>query len=133
MRPRAAPAFARVEARPYGGVAGRISRAQLLAEYKRADLFCLPSVQEGFGIVLLEAMAAAKPIVASRAAAIPEVAPHGLLVEPDSPDALAAAIQALYRSPETRAALGSTGLQWVEQFDAPRVARRFLEAVAGAA
>jgi glycosyltransferase involved in cell wall biosynthesis len=112
---------------------GNVSHAQLLAEYNRADLFCLPSVQEGFGIVLLEAMAAAKPIVASRAAAIPEVAPDALLVEPGSPEALAAAIEALYRSPETRAALGSAGAQWVEQFDAPLVARRFLQAVAGAA
>jgi glycosyltransferase involved in cell wall biosynthesis len=109
---------------------GDISRAELAAEYNRADLFCLPSVQEGFGIVLLEAMAAAKPIVAARAAAIPEVAPHGVLVEPESPEALAAGIEALYRSPETRAALGATGAQWVEQFDAPRVAHRFLEAVA---
>jgi len=112
---------------------GDISRAGLLAEYNRADLLCLPSVQEGFGIVLLEAMAAGKPIVASRAAAIPEVAPHGVLVEPESPEALAAGMEALYRSPETRAALARAGAQWVEQFDAPQVARRFLEAVAGAA
>jgi len=97
---------------------GNVSHAQLLAEYNRADLFCLPSVQEGFGIVLLEAMAAAKPIVALRAAAIPEVAPHAMLVEPDRPEALAAAIEALYRSPETRAALAAAGAQWVEQFDA---------------
>ena len=112
---------------------GDISRAGLLAEYNRADLLCLPSVQEGFGIVLLEAMAAGKPIVASRAAAIPEVAPHGVLVEPESPEALAAGMEALYRSPETRAALARAGAQWVEQFDAPQVARRFLESVAGAA
>jgi glycosyltransferase involved in cell wall biosynthesis len=56
-----------------------------------------------------------------------------MLVEPDRPEALAAAIEALYRSPETRAALAAAGAQWVEQFDAPRVARRFLEAIAGAA
>jgi glycosyltransferase involved in cell wall biosynthesis len=112
---------------------GNVSRAQLLAEYNRADVFCLPSVQEGFGIVLLEAMAAAKPIVASRAAAIPEVAPDAVLVEPDNPEALGAAIEALYRSPETRAELGSTGARRVEQFDAPRVAGLFLQAVAGVA
>ena len=110
---------------------GDVSRSQLVAEYHRADLFCLPSVQEGFGIVLLEAMAAGKPIVAARAAAIPEVTPHGVLVEPESVEALAAGIEELYRSPEKRAALAGTGAAWVEQFDAPHVAQLFLDAVAG--
>ncbi|MGA3017103.1 MAG: glycosyltransferase family 4 protein [Bryobacteraceae bacterium] len=112
---------------------GDVSRSQLVDEYRACDLFCLPSVQEGFGIVLLEAMAAGKAIVASRAAAIPEVAPHGLLVEPGNPEALAAAIEELYRSPAKRVELGRTGTQWVEQFDAPRVAGQFLEAVRGVA
>jgi len=112
---------------------GDVPRSQLAAEYNRADVFCLPSVQEGFGIVLLEAMAAGKPIVASRAAAIPEVAPHGLLVEPENPEAFAAAIETLYRSPEQRAAIGAEGLRRVEAFDAPRVARLFLEAALGSA
>jgi len=110
---------------------GDVARAQLMEEYNRCDLFCLPSVQEGFGIVLLEAMAAGKPIVASRAAAIPEVVPHGLLVEPESGEALAAGIEELYRSPERRVALSRAGADWVEQFDAPRVARLFLEAATG--
>lgn len=108
---------------------GHISREELVAEYRRADVFTLPSVQEGFGIVLLEAMAAGKPIVAARAGAIPEVIPHGRLVDPDSPEALAAGIDELYRSPDTRAALSRDGAQWVEQFDAPRVAELFLQAV----
>jgi glycosyltransferase involved in cell wall biosynthesis len=112
---------------------GDVSRAQLVDEYRDCDLFCLPSVQEGFGIVLLEAMAAGKPIVASRAAAIPEVVPHGVLVEPESAEALAAGIEGLYQSPEKCAELSRTGGQWVEQFDAPRVARLFLEAVRGVA
>ncbi len=110
---------------------GDVPRATLSGEYNRADVFCLPSVQEGFGIVLLEAMAASKPIVASRAAAIPEVAPHAALVEPDNPDALAAAVEALYRSPERRAAMAAEGVRRVEQFDAPLVASLFLEAAAG--
>ena len=111
---------------------GDISRAGLAAEYNRAHVFCLPSVQEGFGIVLLEAMAAGKPIVAARAAAIPEVAPHAALVEPESAESLAAGILDLHDSPQTRAAQGARGLAWVEQFDAPLVARLFVEAVRGA-
>jgi glycosyltransferase involved in cell wall biosynthesis len=110
---------------------GDVPRATLAEEYNRADVFCLPSVQEGFGIVLLEAMAASKPIVASRAAAIPEVAPHAALVEPDNPEALAAGIEALYRSPERCAAMAEEGARRVEQFDAALVARRFLEAATG--
>jgi glycosyltransferase involved in cell wall biosynthesis len=109
---------------------GDISRAELAAEYNRADLFCLPSVQEGFGIVLLEAMASATPIVAARAGAIPEVAPQALLVEPDNPEALAEGISALYRSPEAREAQRQAGSERVAAFDAPRVAREFLEAAA---
>jgi glycosyltransferase involved in cell wall biosynthesis len=110
---------------------GDVSRSQLIAEYNRCHLFCLPSVQEGFGIVLLEAMAAGKAIVASRAAAIPEVAPHGMLVEPDNAVALAAAIEDLYQSPDGRAAQARMGIVRVEQFDAPRVAQCFLDAVSG--
>ena len=108
---------------------GDVSREQLVDEYNGCDIFCLPSVQEGFGIVLLEAMAAGKPIVAARAAAIPEVAPHGLLVEPDSPEALAAGIEQLCSSPERRTAMALEGARWVEQFDALRVAQLFLDAI----
>jgi len=100
---------------------GDVTRAQLAAEYNRCDVFCLPSVQEGFGIVLLEAMAAGKPIVAARAAAIPEVAPHAALVEPGNPEALAAAI--------SNHAGGIASPEWLGQFDAARVARRFIKAI----
>ena len=108
---------------------GDVSRQQLGSEYNRADLFCLPSVQEGFGVVFLEAMAAARPIVAVRAAAVPEVVPQGLLVEPDNAAALAAGIESLHRSPDLRAELATAGSLRVEQFDAPRVARMFLDEV----
>jgi len=107
---------------------GDVSRAELAAEYNRADVFCLPSIQEGFGIVLLEAMASANPIVAARAGAIPEVAPHAALVEPDRHEALAEGIEALYGSPDARAAQRRAGWTRVVEFDAPRVAREFLKA-----
>jgi glycosyltransferase involved in cell wall biosynthesis len=111
---------------------GDISRADLAAEYNRADIFCLPSVQEGFGIVLLEAMAAGKAIVAARAAAIPEVGPHATLVEPENAQSLASGILDLYESPEARTAQSAKGLALVERFDAPLVARLFVDAVCGA-
>ena len=109
---------------------GDASMSRLAQEYNRCDVFCLPSVQEGFGIVFLEAMAAGKPIVAARAAAIPELVRSGILVEPDNPAALCEAIVSLYRDPGHRLSLGAAGLRDVERFEMNRVATRFLVAIA---
>lgn len=111
---------------------GDVSRSSLAAEYNRAAVFCLPSVQEGFGIVLLEAMAAGKPIVGARAGAIPEVAPHAALVQPGDPESLAAAIERLYQSRDARDHQVMAGADRVANFDAPLVARLFLNAIAPA-
>jgi len=112
---------------------GNVSHAALAAEYNRCDIFCLPSVQESFGIVFLEAMAAGKAIVAARAASAPEVVKHGILVEPENDEALAAGIERLYRDLPLRATLAAESARWVEQFDAPSVAARFLHEVERAA
>ena len=106
-----------------------ISQSELAHEYNSCDIFCLPSVQEGFGLVFLEAMAHGKAIVAVRSGAAPEVARHGALVEPDSVSSLAEAIELLYRSPELRVQRGTAGLQFVKQFDAPVVAKMFLREI----
>lgn len=105
----------------------------LAAEYAAADVFCLPSVQEGFGIVYLEAMAAGLPIVAARASATPEVIPHALLAEPGSPESLADALERLYRDPDLRESMALEGLDRVRQYDAPVVARLFLSNIEEAA
>jgi glycosyltransferase involved in cell wall biosynthesis len=110
---------------------GNATQLQLAAEYRRADVFCLPSIQEGFGIVFLEAMAAGKPIIASRSAAIPEVVKHGCLVEPGDAEALAAAIETLYSDAELRMRLGTDGLQAVQEFEMERVSRSFLDTLSG--
>ena len=112
--------------------AGQVSYARLAAEYRRATMFCLPSRQEGFGIVFLEAMAAGLPIVAARAGAVSEVLADGecgVLVPPGAPVALAAALDGLLDDPARRAALSAAGLRRVERFDAPAVAAEFLEAI----
>ena len=109
---------------------GDASRSRLAEEYNRCDLFCLPSVQEGFGIVFLEAMAAGKAIVAVRAAAIPEVVRNGILVEPDQPEALADAIRHLYLHPDNRQAMGMAGYREAADFDMSRIGARFVSEIA---
>ena len=109
---------------------GSLPDDQLLAWYARSDLFCLPSVQEGFGIVFLEAMAAGLPIVATSAAAIPEVVPHGLagtLVPPASPLALAEALCELLERPALRRSYAAYGRDYVRAFGWERVAERFIQ------
>jgi glycosyltransferase involved in cell wall biosynthesis len=114
---------------------GDVSRERLAEEYVNADLFCLPSVQEGFGIVFLEAMAARLPVVSCRTAAIPEVVTDGvtgILTPPRDPAALADALESLLRDPARAAALGAEGRRRVQSFTPRHVAERFLDAVTSA-
>ncbi len=76
------------------------------------DLFVQPSLWEGFGVTLLEAMAAGRPVVASRVGGMPEVVRDGetgLLVPPGDPVALASACAALLRDRDRAARLGCAG------------------------
>jgi glycosyltransferase involved in cell wall biosynthesis len=111
---------------------GDVSARELAVEYASADVFCLPSVQEAFGIVFAEAMAAGLPVVACRAAAVPEVVDDGrtgLLVTPRRPDEIAAAIERLVRDAGLRKELGEAGMARVKAFDIDRVARAWLEVI----
>ena len=86
-----------------------------------SDIFVFPSLHEGLGIALLEAMAMGKPCVASEVGPIPEVVEHGrsgLLVRPRDPDDLARAILALLDQEDLRREMGERGRQIVkEKFD----------------
>ena len=83
------------------------------------DLLILPSLWEGFGLVLLEAMMMGKPVVASRVSAIPEIVVDGvtgLLVPPRDQEALAKAIIALLQDKERAEAMGQAGRERVERY-----------------
>jgi glycosyltransferase involved in cell wall biosynthesis len=91
------------------------------------DVFTLPSFEEPFGLVFLEAMAMAKPVVALNNGGTPEVVEHGLsglLSPPWDVESLAANIATLVRQPELRRRLGDHGrARVVDYFNAQRMAR----------
>ena len=111
---------------------GHVSQEELFHYYKNCEIFCLPSVQEGFGIVFLEAMVAGKPIVAANAAAVPEVVRHGidgLLVAPNDSSELAEALMRLLENRDLREHLGRSGRDRVQYYESGAVSRLFLNTV----
>lgn len=92
---------------------GKVTYESLPTYHRAADIFISPATgSESFGIVLVEAMAAGIPLVASDIAGYREVARHGkegLLVRPSDPAALAAGVRTLLRDPAYAASLGANG------------------------
>jgi glycosyltransferase involved in cell wall biosynthesis len=96
------------------------------ALFRESSLFVLPSREEGFGLVLLEAMSHGVPVVAAAVGGIGEIIENGvngLLVEKEDPDALAQAIEGLLSNDSLRCQLVEKGYQTVERFRWPRMAR----------
>ena len=112
---------------------GHIPLSSLAEEYARCDVFCLPSLQEGFGMVFAEAMTAGKPIVACRAGAVPEVVVHGrngYLSPPGDDRALSDALATLLHDPALRRRMGEASRNDAAQrFGIEPAAKHFLKAV----
>jgi glycosyltransferase involved in cell wall biosynthesis len=104
--------------------------ADLPERLGRLDLFVLPSRGDNLPLAVMEAMAAGLPVVATRVGGVPELVADGetgLLVEPDDPAALAAAIDDLARDPARRRAYGDAGARRMRERFAPEaVAERML-------
>mgnify|MGYP001594657023 CR=1 FL=1 len=105
---------------------GYVSESQLSELYSRAEMLVFPSVYEGFGIPLLEAMACNCPVVASNRTSIPEVVRDAaLLVDPTNTPTFAAAIEFML-GPKAQAIYKKRGLKRAQAFSWEESARRIL-------
>lgn len=92
-------------------VTGYISDEEVAQWYRRASIFAFPSLDEGFGMPVIEAMAAGVPVIASNRSSLPEVCGDAaLLVDPQSDAELAGAVELLTRDAKLRAKLTTAGM-----------------------
>ncbi|MFQ5472370.1 MAG: glycosyltransferase family 4 protein, partial [Dehalococcoidia bacterium] len=109
---------------------GYASDEELPRYYRSADVFCAPNTgHESFGIILLEAMAASRPIVASDISGFRDVlthGKHGLLVPPKDASALATALKTLLSDPARRDEMAHAGSDHARQFAWEEVSAKVL-------
>ena len=97
---------------------GSVDHRKIAPYFQQCDVFCLPTLSEAFGTVLLEAMSCAKPIVATNVGGVPDVVEHGrsgLIVPLKESKALAQAIITLFENPGLREKMGQHNRKLCEQ------------------
>ena len=110
-------------------VLGYLSKEELAEAYASATVACYPSLEEGFGLPILEAMAAGTPVVTSDASCLPEIAGGAaILVDPLSPADIARGLQdALSESPPDRERRVEAGKKVAARFTRKEAARQYVE------
>lgn len=126
---RTQPELAGLLARPGVRVLGYLSDEDLGSAYANANVVCYPSLEEGFGLPVLEAMAAGAPVVTSDASCLPEIAGGAaVLVDPLSEDSIAAGIrQVLNENPAGRESRITRGRKVAAQFSWTDSAERYIQ------
>ncbi|MFH1759894.1 MAG: glycosyltransferase family 1 protein [bacterium] len=105
-----------------------VSNAQLLEIYKKAFMVVFPSITEGFGLPILEAMGEGVPVITSNTASMPEVAGDAaILVDPYSTDQITAAINDLYNDKELRNKLIKKGYERIKLFSWDKTAEKIFK------
>lgn len=107
---------------------GYVSDKELIALYKNAEIFVMPSLEEGFGIPLLEAMAFSCPVVSSNAGSLPEIGSDAAsYFDPSSPSDMAEKIAQVLDDQKLTRQLVEKGLKRYKEFSWERLARQTLE------
>jgi len=113
---------------------GKVSDATLAELYRRCAVFCYPSLYEGFGLPVLEAMAAGAPVLTSDVSSLPEVGGNAVAyADPLDAGAIAGALAELLASPQRRAALGAAARVRAGEFSWERTATTVLAVLRSAA
>ena len=96
---------------------------ELAAIYQLATVFCYPSICEGFGIPIIEALFSKTSVITSKGGCFPEAGgPHSIYVEPLDADALRNEIRRLFENPELRKEIEGKGYRFVKKFSDDAVA-----------
>ena len=108
---------------------GYLTDEKLAEAYANTRVFCYPSLEEGFGLPILEAMLAGSPVVTSNVSCLPEIAgPAAILVDPYSVEAIAKGLrQALSLTPSERQKTTGEARTWAEQFSWKNAAQEYLK------
>jgi glycosyltransferase involved in cell wall biosynthesis len=114
---------------------GRVANADLVALYNASLALTLVSLDEGFGLPAIEAMACGVPVIASRVGALPEVVGDaGVYVDPRDPESIAEQLRRVAEDHGLRQELASRGLRRAARYHwsevAARTAQAYLEAAA---
>lgn len=97
---------------------GKMDHPQAMKKLSEADIFSLPSWQEGFGVAYIEAMSQGKPVIGVQGEGISDVIVHGkngLLVQPQDVDAVIKALDTLLSNPALAISLGEAGRKTVSE------------------
>lgn len=111
-------------------VTGYVSDRELAALYRQAQVLAFPSLYEGFGLPVLEAMQCGLPVICANTSSLPEVAGDAaLLVPPDDVAGWQSALERVYHEPELVRGLVERGLRQAERFSWRRCARTILDVI----
>ena len=119
--------LARLISSPGVRLAGYLTDDELANAYAGARAFCFPSLEEGFGLPLLEAMTLGCPVLTSNVSCLPEIAGPATQVDPLSVDSMVAALrQLLELSPSAREDIVLRGRTWAKGFSWNSAASKYL-------